>query len=112
MIPDGFRRVTQLLASLQHPHAPVFLEEAFRPGAGLIVEVPVKTLRQVHALRCFQPEAVHVRNEHQQPCQRLLGRDAEFGCLLDRVGGVGAGVRQPDDCAFNRNDDKSVAGNG
>jgi prolyl-tRNA editing enzyme YbaK/EbsC (Cys-tRNA(Pro) deacylase) len=28
--PEGFRRVTQLLASLRHPHAPQFLDAAVR----------------------------------------------------------------------------------
>ena len=37
-----------------------------------------------------------VGDEHQQAGQRLLGRDAELGRLLDGVGGVGTGVGETD----------------
>jgi hypothetical protein len=45
----------------------------------------------------LQAERVHVGDEHQQAGERLLLGDAELGRLLDRVGGVGAGVGQADD---------------
>ena len=60
---------------------------------------------------------MHVGDEDQQSCETLVGREAEFLRRLDRVDRVAAGVRQPDicaseDCACNRNDEKSDAFNG
>ena len=77
-------------------HALVLFEKAFRPRARFVVEIPVKAFSQIHALRCFEAEAVDVGDEHQKAGQRLLGRDAELGRLLDRVGGVGACIGKPD----------------
>src|SRR3990170_3704366 len=40
---------------------------------------------------------MHVVDEEQKCCELLAAADdAEFGCLLDRVGGVAAGIGKPD----------------
>ena len=84
-------------ARLHHGrHALVLVKEAFRPGAGRVAEIPVKTLGQVHAACGFQRQAVHVGNEHQQSGQRLFWSNPEFRRLLDRIGGIGAGIGEPD----------------
>ena len=77
-------------------HAFLSFEETLGPGARFRVQVPVKTFGQIHILRGLQSETVYVGQEHQQSGQRLLGHDAELGCLLNGVGGIGAGVGQPD----------------
>ena len=72
--------------------------EALGEGARLVVVVPVEGLREDQALRVVQPQPVDVGKEHQQPGEVLPAlHDAELGRLLDRVGGVAAGVRQADD---------------
>lgn len=49
-------------------------------------------------MRGLEAERVDVVDEEQERCELLAAfDDAEFGRLLDRVGGVAAGIRKPDD---------------
>ena len=74
------------------------LVEALGEGAGLVVHVPVEGLGEVQALRDLQPERMDVGDEHQHARELLAALDdAELRRLLDRVGGVAAGVGEPDD---------------
>ena len=72
--------------------------EALGEGARLVVEVPIKGLGQVQALRLLQAERVHVGDEDQQAGELLAALDdAELGGLLDRVDRVAAGIGEADD---------------
>ena len=74
-----------------------------RPGAGLVVQVPVEGLGEDQALRGLQAQRVDVGDEHQQAGEVLAALDdAELGRLLDRVDGVAAGVGQADDLGLGR----------
>ena len=74
------------------------LREALGERARLIVQVPVERLGEVQALRGVQAERVDVGDEQQQTGKLLAaGDDAELGRLLDRVGGVAAGIGEADD---------------
>ena len=86
-----------ILAGLDHRrHAFLEVEETLRPGARVVVQVPVETFGQVHRLGGLEAERMHIGDEHQQASQLLLGRDAEFSRLLDRIDGVAAGICQAD----------------
>ena len=80
---------------------PVRLKKRFGEVAALVVAIPVIAFRQHQALRGFKPEAVDF-GERQQQAGELLAAldDAEFRRLLDRVGGVEAGIGEPDDLGF------------
>ena len=74
------------------------LHEALTEGAGLVVHVPVERLGEAQAMRDVEAERTHVGQKHQHASKLLAaGDNAELGCLLDRVGGVAAGVGQPND---------------
>ena len=74
-----------------------------RPGPRLVVHVPIKGFGERQALRRLQPERVHVIDEQQQRRKFLsAGHDAEFGGLLDRIGGIAAGVSETNDLGFRR----------
>ena len=78
--------------------AAVALGEALGERARLVVHVPVEGLGEDEALGGRQPERVHVGDEDQQAREILAApHDAELGALLDRVGGVAAGVGEADD---------------
>ena len=64
-------------------------------GARAVVEVPVERLGQRQALRGFQPQRVHVADEHQHCRQRdLAAAQAELARLLDAVDGVPPGIAE------------------
>ena len=74
------------------------LHEALRPGAGLVVLVPIEGRGQLQAVRGLQAEAVDVGDEDQQPGELLAALDdAEFRRLLDRVDRVATGIGEADD---------------
>ena len=58
------------------------LRRSVRPGARFVVEVPVETLGQIHGLRHFESQAVHVSDEHQQTGQRLGVMPNSAACLI------------------------------
>ena len=65
---------------------------------GSVVQVPVEGFGEGQALRGLQAERMHVVDEQQQRGELLAAcDDAEFGRLLDRVGGVAAGIGKADD---------------
>ena len=65
--------------------------------------VPVEGFGERQALRGLQPERMHVVDEQQQRGELLAASDdAELGRLLDRVGGVAAGIGKADDLAPSR----------
>src|SRR5205823_15106330 len=71
--------------------------------ARLVVHVPVKRFGERQALRRLQPKRMHVVDEQQKRGKLLAARDnAELGGLLDGVGGVAAGVGEPNDLGFRR----------
>ena len=95
---DGFQVMhgRRVEAGLDHGrHVPDLFIEAFRESAGLIVHVPVKRVGDDQALGCLGAERVGVGDLLQQ-CDHLLAAlgDAEFASLLQRIGGVAAGVGQ------------------
>src|SRR5690349_3740747 len=58
--------------------------EPARPGAGLVIEVPVKRLRQLQPLSGLQAKTVHIRDKKRHGDQALTAAtDAEFSGLLD-----------------------------
>ena len=60
--------------------------------------VPVEAFGEDEALRGLEAEPVHLGERHQQAGELLAGLDdAELGRLLDRVGGVEAGIGKADD---------------
>ncbi len=74
------------------------LHEALGERAGLVIHVPVERLGEVQAMRDVEAERMHVGQKHQHARKLLAaGDDAEFRGLLDRVGGVAAGVGEPND---------------
>src|SRR5262249_38087931 len=80
---------------------PVTLGEALGERARLVVHVPVKGLGEGQPLCLLETEGVHVSEEHQEAGEVLAAlHDAELGTLLDRVGGVAAGIGQPDDLSL------------
>ena len=82
-------------------HPSCALEEAVGEIAALVVAVPVIGLGQHQTLRCFKAEAVHFRQREQQAGELLPAfDDAEFRSLLDRVGGVEAGIGKADNLGF------------
>ena len=93
------RRIGAGLDHVRHP--PGALEEAFGELARIVVAIPIKAFGQHQALRGLQTEAVHF-GQRQQKAGELLaaGDDAEFGRLLDRVGGIEAGIGKADDLRF------------
>src|SRR3954468_996492 len=73
-------------------------EEAFGESATLVVVIPVETFGQHQALRRVETEAVNFGECYQEAGKLLaLPKDAELGCLLDRVSGVLAGIGEADD---------------
>ena len=73
-------------------------ENRFDQARVCVVQVPVEGFRERQALRRLQPQRMHVVDEQQQRGELLAARDdAEFGRLLDRVGGVAAGIGKADD---------------
>ena len=75
--------------------------ETFREGAGLVVHVPVERVGDDQALGLLCAERVGVGDFLQQRDHLLaaLG-DAELGGLLQRVGGIAAGVGERHDLGF------------
>ena len=74
------------------------LREPLGERPGLVVHVPVEGLGEVQALRGFQTDRLDVGEEQQQRRELLAALDdAELGRLLDRVGGVAAGIGKADD---------------
>ena len=66
-----------------------------------VVEVPVERLGESQPLRGFQSERMNVIDEEQQRRELLATlHDAEFGRLLDGVGGVAAGIGKANDFGF------------
>src|SRR4029077_11854869 len=56
------------------------------------------TFGQHQALRRLEPEAMDFGQRQQQACKLLAAfDDAELRRLLDRIGGVEAGIGEPDD---------------
>ena len=75
--------------------------EPLRPGAGLIVLVPIKRLGQLQAVRGREAKAVDVGDEDKQSGELLAALDdAELGRLLDRVDRIAAGIGEADDLCF------------
>ena len=85
-------------AGLDHVrHAAGALHVALPESPGLVVGVPVPALGERQALRHLEPEPVHLREGEQQRRELLAAfDDAVLGRLLDRVGGVEAGIGEPD----------------
>jgi hypothetical protein len=93
------RRIGAGLDHVRHPAGA--LEEAIGEVAALVVAIPVIALGQHQALGGIEPEAVNFGQRQQQPGKLLAALDdAELGRLLDRVGGVEAGVGKADDLGF------------
>ena len=90
------RRIDAGLNHRRHP-AVVALGEALRPGAGLVVQIPVEAGGQHQPRRDLKAQRVDVGQEQQQTGQTLatLG-DAEFRRLLDGVDGIAAGIGHAD----------------
>src|SRR5262249_52772859 len=62
---------------------------------------PYHASRKNAALAAFRAEAPHCGRQPKTPPQFLpAADDAEFGGLLDGVGGVGAGIGEADDLGF------------
>ena len=79
------------------------LLEALGPCAGLVVHVPVERFGEGEALRGLQAQRMDVVDKQQQRRELLATRhDAEFGRLLDRIGGVAAGIGEPDHFCLRR----------
>ena len=77
--------------------------KCLRPGARLVVEVPVEGFRERQALGDFQTDAVDIVDEQKQRGQFFAtGRDAEFGRLLDGVRRIAAGICQTNDFCLGR----------
>jgi len=67
--------------------------ETLRPGAGLVVQIPVEGFGEGQPLRGLQAERMDVVDEQQQRGELLASRDdAELRRLLDRIGGVAARI--------------------
>ena len=66
--------------------------------AGLVVQIPIKSLSQIQALRGVQPKpkGVNIGNKHQESRELLFTAcDSELGSLFDGVSQISAGVGQP-----------------
>ena len=79
-------------------HVADLVVEALGEGAGLVVHVPVERVGDDQALGCLGAERMGVGDLLQQRDHLLaaLG-DAEFRRLLQRVGGVAAGIGERHD---------------
>ena len=67
-----------------------------RPGASLVVQIPVEGVERHDALRCLQAERRNALQIEDQRDDLLLLAEIELGGLLDRVDGVAAGIGEPD----------------
>src|SRR6266516_3928827 len=82
-----------------------------------IIRVPIPRLGEDQTLGDRQAKRLDVADEHEQSGKLLPTLDdAELGRLLDRIDGIAAGVRQPDDFGLrglrSRKEEKSVPGTG
>ena len=79
-------------------HAADLVAEALREGARVVVEIPVEGVGEDQALALLQADQMRVGDFEQERDQLLAaGGQAEFAGLLDRVGGVAAGVGERHD---------------
>ncbi|MGY3470952.1 hypothetical protein ACVW0I_007823 [Bradyrhizobium sp. LM6.11] len=75
---------------------PGLVDEALRPRARFIVEVPVEGGGEHQTLRALQPEAVNVGDEDDQAGKLLSTCYAELSRLLHGIDEVTAGVGERD----------------
>src|ERR1700735_3664659 len=75
--------------------------EALAPCARFVIEVPIKRLGELQALRDFQAQRMNVAEvEHHRAHALTTGAYSELDRLLDRVDGVAASVDQCHDLRF------------
>src|SRR5258707_382882 len=63
-----------------------------------IARVPIPSLGQHQTLGYLEAERMNIADINQHAREFLAAlHDAELRCLLDRVDGIAAGIREPDD---------------
>ena len=101
-MPDG--RIDSRLRHRRHSAAT--LKEASRPSARLVVLVPVEARNETEALRKFQPDRVHVCQQHDGSDDSLRAArhlaQPELGSLLDAIGEIEAGIGKHDHLGIRR----------
>ena len=102
------RRVVRSVPAVRHLLD--LLEVPLRPRSRLVVGVPVPRIRQKDALRCLEPERIHVAEIHQKCCHLHVRRDAELVRGLDRVDQIAAGICQAEDLGLGRLSLQEVGG--